>query len=839
MELSRFAEANALYREGRYKEAIRAYQQAIIDRPDFYVYYENIALALDKVGKFSDANRARRLARKLRPPQLVKRVGRPRDFLGQDRPDGTCMGADVLPPRQEGWEEDPAVKPLLNAQPANEEALKREYEAGPLSLTEDTFVVYRIIGNDLIPRHAKGQSRANVEFVLRNEPLLEKCQKLWIINRIFDEDERAAILNLLEWHRQEYIEIPFDRDEYKKIGWDFNSLPDAGCIARNGLDEHRNGLMEVALYRLKNLYVMNNNGARNVALREGRRRAKWVLPWDGNCFITEQAWSEIRECVVARPHLKYFVVPMQRVTNNSELLEDNFIPYPVEEPQLIFRSDAEEEFDERFPYGRRPKVELFWRLQIPGKWDRWTDEIWDQPRRRRSPEAQSFGIAGWVARMSSGMNELERQGDHQSFKNRGLLRQRAIIQAIDYVDRQVHSSGELGRPIFYKDGDLSAAVMAHTQRGNANLRKLASILVRNGEAALERGPYSVVDKTTVPPSKIAHDYWHPAPYWWPDPSKEDGMPYIRRDGERVPGTRLYEPESDQYDRTRLQRMFDDTLTLALAFKLTGRKEFGAHAALLVRTWFIENATRMSPHLKFAQVRMGHNDNLGAGTGIIEFKDLYYFLDAVRILEDEGALTATDSKELFAWLHEYIDWLESSPQGRKECSSANNHGTYYDLQVAAIFAYLQDTEKLQQVLLRAHSRIANQIDRLGVQPEEMKRSMTQHYVFFNLQGFFNIFRIGRAAGYPPLDFDRDPDCRLRAALRWIVGQDLERWPHQQIQNFDLTRLYPLILSASDIGMVCVEGLDVDGTLSEMDDMNPTLDPHCGVNPYWNMRAPGKH
>ena len=38
---------------------------------------------------------------------------------------------------------------------------------------------------------------------------------------------------------------------------------------------------------------MNNNGARNAALREGRRRAKWVLPWDGNCFVTEEGWAEL------------------------------------------------------------------------------------------------------------------------------------------------------------------------------------------------------------------------------------------------------------------------------------------------------------------------------------------------------------------------------------------------------------------------------------------------------------------------------------------------------------------------------------------------------------------
>jgi hypothetical protein len=87
-----------------------------------------------------------------------------------------------------------------------------------------------------------------------------------------------------------------------------------------------------------------------------------------------------------------------------------------------------------------------------------------------------------------------------------------------------------------------------------------------------------VQKTEVPPSGDKQDYYHPAPYWWPNPATSNGYPFVFRDGERVPGTRLYEPESDRYDRTRLQLMFDDTTTLALAWLATGRDAYAAHAA---------------------------------------------------------------------------------------------------------------------------------------------------------------------------------------------------------------------------------------------------------------------
>jgi hypothetical protein len=38
------------------------------------------------------------------------------------------------------------------------------------------------------------------------------------------------------------------------------------------------GRAQAHLRRFKNNYVINNNGARNAALRDGKARAKWVLP---------------------------------------------------------------------------------------------------------------------------------------------------------------------------------------------------------------------------------------------------------------------------------------------------------------------------------------------------------------------------------------------------------------------------------------------------------------------------------------------------------------------------------------------------------------------------------
>ena len=536
----------------------------------------------------------------------------------------------------------------------------------------DSFVLYRIIGNDLEPRHRKGQSRENLRFILENEASFAQCEKRWVVNRIVDQREEEQILALLEAHGQEYIFIPFSPGDYREVGWDFDALPKGFLTSREFAERNSitQGRAYCALARRKNNYIMNNNGARNAALAEGRKRANWVLPWDGNCFLTKSAWTEIVSAVVSNADLKYFAVPMHRLVENGECLRDDFQPLPEDEPQLIFRNDAEEMFNSEFAWGRRPKVELFWRIGLPGPWDDWTDDPWDQPRREKSPEAAQFGFAGWVARLFSGMEALEESGPDGMTK-RGEARRAAVISTVFETNRRyfgipVDSNGLA----FYSTAALDEARRS-LAGGHSDLRAIAHGVIADAELALGGGPYSVTDKSTVAPSGFSHDYYTVAPYWWPDPEKPDGLPYIQRDGLRAPGTVLFSPDSGLYDRTRLQLTMDGTTSLALAWYLTRRDDFAEHGARLVRSWFLDPSTRMNPHLRYAQVRLGHDGGGGRHQGIIELKDLYYFLDAVRLLEHSGALTETDRARLRDWFSRYLSWLESSAFGKDESLMTNN------------------------------------------------------------------------------------------------------------------------------------------------------------------------
>ena len=189
--------------------------------------------------------------------------------------------------------------------------------------------------------------------------------------------------------------------------------------------------------------------------------------------------------------------------------------------------------------------------------------------------------------------------------------------------------------------------------------------------------------------------------------------------------------------------------LALAWKATGEARYAAHGAKLVRRWFIEPDGRMNPHLRYAQVRRGHDSDEGQSFGVIEMKDMYYFLDAVRLLNQAGVLHENDQREFSNWLQEYLDWLKTSAQGVKERQSRNNHGTCYDLQVASIAAYLGDVTLLLSTFRDSQERMLEQFEPNGRQPHELGRTQTAHYVTFNLQSWGNLALLAERCGTGPV------------------------------------------------------------------------------------------
>ena len=111
----------------------------------------------------------------------------------------------------------PKLHDAMQQTSINEDLLREQYTASDLSSRKDDFVLYRIIGNDLPPRHELGQSLRSLSFILQNEPQLSGCTKKFVINRVLDTETESKIIATLEDHGHEYIHIPFDPDVYVEI----------------------------------------------------------------------------------------------------------------------------------------------------------------------------------------------------------------------------------------------------------------------------------------------------------------------------------------------------------------------------------------------------------------------------------------------------------------------------------------------------------------------------------------------------------------------------------------------------------------------------------------------
>ena len=223
--------------------------------------------------------------------------------------------------------------------------------------------------------------------------------------------------------------------------------------------------------------------------------------------------------------------------------------------------------------------------------------------------------------------------------------------------------------------DHLAAIAMRVQRGDPSLAAALAALDADARRARALEPLSVMDKAVVPPSGDKHDYMSQAPYWWPDPAKANGRPSIRRDGER-------KPEIDRIsDHDSLFRVTNAVSSLSLSFYLTRNTADAKAASRLVRTWFLDPATRMNPHLRFGQGIPGITE--GRGIGIIETRALPEILDSVALLDGSPAWTRADEAGLQASMRSYLAWLRESQHGKDESQNGNNHETWYDVQVASL------------------------------------------------------------------------------------------------------------------------------------------------------------
>ncbi|MCI0388989.1 MAG: alginate lyase family protein [Acidobacteria bacterium] len=285
---------------------------------------------------------------------------------------------------------------------------------------------------------------------------------------------------------------------------------------------------------------------------------------------------------------------------------------------------------------------------------------------------------------------------------------------------------------------------------------------------LTEAPMTITASSSSRSAGGVNDFFSEGDYWWPDPNNPDG-PYIQRDG-------MTNPDNFTDHRRYLMRLSIQVPALAAAWKLTKDQRYATHAVKHLRAWFLDDRTRMNPHLKYSQAIKGRVT--GRGIGIIDTIHLVEVARAVEVLEGSPVMTKTELAGVRKWFAGYLDWMTTHPYGIEEREAKNNHGTCWVMQVAA-FARLTGNREIMSYCRERFKTVLvpNQMSADGSFPLEMRRTKPYGYAVFNLDALAAICQILSTPDDNLWVFELPDGRGMRKAMEFMAPyiRDKKSWP----------------------------------------------------------------
>ncbi len=296
-------------------------------------------------------------------------------------------------------------------------------------------------------------------------------------------------------------------------------------------------------------------------------------------------------------------------------------------------------------------------------------------------------------------------------------------------------------------------------------------VIKSADGLLKEKPRTVTSSSSVRSSGGKHDFFSEGPYWWPDPTNPAG-PYIRKDG-------IVNPDRFKDHDVNLRHFSWIVGTETSAYMLTGKEKYAQSAMKHLTAWFIDTTTRMDPNMLYAQAIKGICT--GRGTGIIDAVPLIDVARSVMILEKSPYVSGKDIALVKEWFKQFISWLTTHQYGIDEMNAKNNHGTWWNAQLAA-YARLVDDQKVLQ-LCNDHYRnviLPGQMAADGSFPLELERTKPYSYSLFNLEALASLAWTLTDTSFDAWNYSLPDGRGMQLGLKFIKPYilDKSKWPYKK-------------------------------------------------------------
>jgi len=362
---------------------------------------------------------------------------------------------------------------------------------------------------------------------------------------------------------------------------------------------------------------------------------------------------------------------------------------------------------------------------------------------------------------------VARETDEREVKQRKVLGEKLRPIVKEYID----SGNTIDADFFEKAKEAMIDVQtaeAEKQEGDNEVLKIADKIIHS--------PIPLITDKDTSPSEDKRDFVSLSPYW-----------HLDEAGEPKQVDTVINPEVESYqDPKKLQTVKNAIYVCSLAANATEdglqKEMYGDYAVSAIKTWFVNNETRMTPSLEYAQIKQGEES--GNFYGIIDGAGLVQVVEGVSNLRDAGLIDEETLNGAKEWFDQYLNWLLTSEQGigKKDAENekerggeramTNNHGTLYDVQVAYIADFLGKEDIVQDAIQSTKERIGTQITPEGEMPEETKRGdMSLDYQVLNLFALSEMATIAEKHGVDLWNYETDDGKGIKKAFKY-VGSQLE-------------------------------------------------------------------